>query len=105
MESTNCAKALKALADNTRLKILELLFKGEFSVSEIAEYTGVEYTQASHHLGVLRNAGLVIDSKEGKFVMYRLHPVCYHNGRENVLDFNCCSIEFGNTRFIQKKNA
>lgn len=107
MDSINCARVLKALADDTRLKILELLFEGEFSVSEIAEYTGVEYSQASHHLGVLRNAGLVLDSKEGKFVMYKLHPVCYQNGRErkNILDFDCCSIEFGKTSFIQNKNA
>ncbi|MEQ9620100.1 MAG: metalloregulator ArsR/SmtB family transcription factor [Deltaproteobacteria bacterium] len=107
MDSINCARVLKALADDTRLKILELLFTGEFSVSEIAEHTGVEYSQASHHLGVLRNAGLVLDNKEGKFVMYKLHPVCYQNGREkkNILDFHCCSIEFGKTNFIQNKNT
>ena len=107
MDSINCARILKALADDTRLKILELLFKGEFSVSEIADHTGVEYSLASHHLGVLRNAGLVLDSKEGKFVMYKLHPVFHQNGLEkkNILDFSCCSIEFGETSFIHNDKA
>jgi len=98
MDSTKCAKVLRALGDDTRLKILDFLFSGEYSVSDISEGVGVEYSQVSHHLSVLRNAGLVSDSKDGKFVMYKLHPVFYdeNSDRKNVLDFECCSIEFNN---------
>lgn len=106
-DSVNCATILKALADDSRLKIVECLFDGEFSVSEIADSTGIEYSQVSHHLGVLRNAGLVLDCKEGKFVMYKIHPVLHtHNDKRNhILDFNCCSIEFGNTKFTHNQET
>jgi len=99
MIQKECAKILKALADDTRLKILEFLFKGEFSVSEIAYSTGIDYSHVSHHLGVLRNAGLVMDNKDGKFVMYKLHPI-FHSEKNNVLDFSCCSIEFSDVNLV-----
>ncbi len=97
MDSQECAKVLKALADNTRLKILEYLFNGESSVSEISDNIGTDFSQVPHPLGVLRNSGLVIDNKDGKFVMYKLHPIFYKqkNNRKKVLDFSCCRVEFG----------
>lgn len=103
----NCSVYLKALADESRLKIVECLFDGEFSVSEIAENTGIEYSQVSHHLGVLRNAGLVLHTKEGKFVMYKIHPFLYSrkDERDRILDFECCSIEFGNTKFMHNQET
>ncbi len=107
MDSTKCAKVLRAIGDDTRLKILDFLFGGEFSVSDISEGVGVDYSQVSHHLSVLRNAGLVSGSKDGKFVMYKLHPIFY-NGKsdnKNVLDFDCCSIEFNNKEFIKGKSG
>lgn len=107
LDSNKCAKVLRALGDDTRLKILDFLFSGEFSVSDISEGVGVEYSQVSHHLGVLRHAGLVSDCKDGKFVMYKLHPV-FHNGKsvkKNVLDFECCSIEFNRKDFIKSKSG
>lgn len=96
MDSATCAKVLKAMGDDTRLKILNYLFTGEYSVSDISDSVGVEYSQVSHHLRVLRNAGLVSDSKDGKFVIYKLDPVFYESSqrKKNILDFECCSIEF-----------
>lgn len=99
MNQKECAKVLKALSDDTRLKILGFLFKGEYSVSEIACSTDIDYSQVSHHLGVLRNAGLVLDNKDGKYVMYKLHPE-FHKQNDNVLDFSCCSIKFSDVNLI-----
>ncbi len=106
-DSESCARILKALADDSRLRILEFLFDGEFSVSEIADNTGIEYSQTSHHLGVLRNAGLVLDCEEGQFVIYKLHPLFYNRNdkRRNILDFDCCSIEFGSAKFIRNRET
>jgi DNA-binding transcriptional ArsR family regulator len=93
-----CAKLLKALAEEMRLQILQCLFRGEHSVSEIAKELGEEYSKVSHHLGILRNTGLVVDKKEGKFVVYQIHPLIYKQFRrgeyKNALDFKCCNIEF-----------
>lgn len=99
MNQKECAKILKALADDTRLKTLEALFKGEYSVSEIACSTDLYYSDVSYHLGVLRNAGLVLDNKDDKYVIYKLHPD-FHSKNNNVLDFSCCSIEFSDVNLI-----
>ncbi|MGQ0792515.1 MAG: ArsR/SmtB family transcription factor [Deltaproteobacteria bacterium] len=98
LTSKECARVFKALAEETRLEIMQCLFKEERSVSDIAKEIGKEVSKVSHHLGILRGAGLVTDKKEGKFVVYQIHPVIYNqikrNNLKNALIFNCCSIEF-----------
>ncbi len=96
-------KVFKALADGSRIRIVESLFAGNLSVSEIVENTGIEYSQVSHHLGVLRNAGIVLDRKAGKFVVYEINPdlLSRRYKRECVLDFNCCTIEFSQNKLAQ----
>lgn len=68
------AEVLKAMADPTRLAILRYLASQPRSVTSIAESAGVPVVNASHHLGVLRNAGLVKSEKDGRFVMYSMNP-------------------------------
>lgn len=65
----------KALADGTRLKILKLLEVREMCVCEIMVALDLTQPTASHHLGLLENAGLVKDRKEGKWVFYSLADV------------------------------
>jgi ArsR family transcriptional regulator len=100
LSSRECAKLLKALSEEMRLQILQCLFRGERSVSEIAKELGEDHSKVSHHLGILRNMGLVSDKKEGKFVVYEIHPLIYKQIRrgayENALDLRCCSIIFHN---------
>jgi len=60
----------KALADETRLRILKLLEVREMCVCEIMVALGLTQPTASHHLGLLENAGLIKDRKEGKWVFY-----------------------------------
>ena len=62
----------KALADETRLRILKLLEVREMCVCEVMVALGLTQPTASHHLGILENAGLVKDRKEGKWVFYRI---------------------------------
>lgn len=62
----------KALADDTRLRILRLLEVREMCVCEIMVALNLTQPTASHHLGLLENAGLVRDKKEGKWVFYSL---------------------------------
>lgn len=91
----NCARILKSLSEDTRLRIVKCLFRGEHSVSEIAKITGTEYSQVSHHLGVLRNSGIVIDKRDGKNVLYRIEPHLYNDhDKKNTLNFGCCSVGF-----------
>ncbi|MBG28678.1 MAG: transcriptional regulator [Opitutae bacterium] len=62
---------LKALADPTRLRIIHLLDKGEFSVAEMQEILGMGQSRISSHLANLRKGELVQDRKEGKKTYYR----------------------------------
>lgn len=62
----------KALADETRLRILGLLGVREMCVCEVMVALGLTQPTASHHLGLLENAGLVKARKEGKWVFYSI---------------------------------
>ena len=62
----------KALADQTRLRILGLLAAGEVCVCEIHDSLRIPQPTASRHLAYLRRAGLVADRREGLWVHYRL---------------------------------
>ena len=66
------SRFFKALADETRLRILSLLEVREMCVCEIMVALNLTQPTASHHLGLLENAGLVKDRKEGKWVFYSL---------------------------------
>lgn len=85
------------MGEDTRLQIVQCLLSGEYIVSDIAKRIGREHSRVSHHLGILRNSGVVLDSREGKFVVYKIQPSIFTRNNiegRNVLDFNCCRIEF-----------
>ena len=64
---------LKALADPIRREILNLLKKGSLSAGEIAEHFPVTGAAVSRHLSVLKEADLIRDRREGKFIYYELN--------------------------------
>jgi len=66
------SRFFKALADETRLRILKLLEVREMCVCEVMVALDLTQPTASHHLGILENAGLVRDKKDGKWVFYRV---------------------------------
>jgi len=66
------SRFFRALADETRLRILKLLEVREMCVCEVMVALGLTQPTASHHLGILENAGLVKNRKEGKWVFYSL---------------------------------
>ncbi|MEX0681193.1 MAG: metalloregulator ArsR/SmtB family transcription factor [Balneolales bacterium] len=72
-ELDHCASVLKAIAHPLRIAILELLERQEkLSVSEIHEQLDVEQAVASHHLGILKNKGVLVSYREGKNMLYEL---------------------------------
>jgi DNA-binding transcriptional ArsR family regulator len=62
----------KALSDETRLRILKLLEKGELCVCHIMAVLDMGQSRISRHMGILKQAGLVDDRRTGKWVFYRL---------------------------------
>lgn len=70
----NLTKNLKALADENRIRILDLLYgKKDLCVCEIREVIGLSQPTISSHLKLLENSGLVTYSKDGKWVNYRIN--------------------------------
>ena len=66
-------KTLRALADPTRRKILNLLKDGRMSAGEITDCFSDTAASISRHLSVLKEADLIRDSREGKFIYYQLN--------------------------------
>jgi len=74
MELEAWARAFKALADPTRLQVLEVLSSGEHCVCEIQRhFEALPQNLLSHHLRVLKEAGMVYAEKRGRWVHYRLN--------------------------------
>ena len=65
-------KIFKALCDETRLKIVEFLLKGERCVCEIVPFSKRSQSTVSIHLSKLENLGIVVSRREGKSVYYRV---------------------------------
>ncbi len=64
---------MKALADPIRREILNMLKKGKMTAGEIAEKFDVTMASVSRHLSVLKDADLIRDTREGKFIIYEIN--------------------------------
>lgn len=73
------SKYFKAFGDPTRLRIVMLLSSKEMPVNDIAEKIGLSQPTISRHLGVLREAEIVIDRREGQNVFYSLNKSSVEN--------------------------
>jgi len=88
---TDCAEMLKVLADPNRLTVVRALNHGPANVGDLSKATGLPAQRISHHLGIMRLAGLVTCERDGRTVVYRIHRdiAC-----EAGLDLGCCRITF-----------
>lgn len=95
LSSKECADRLKALADADRLKIVQVLRGGPQNVSQIATALAADIANVSHHLQILKRERIVETQKQGRFVVYRLHPEVFEATRSahDCLDLGCCKLE------------
>jgi ArsR family transcriptional regulator len=80
------ARVLKALANESRLKIIDRLSRGECSVGELTDLVGSDRSTVSKHLALLRAHGIVLDRREGNVVYYTLLTPC-------VMNFFSCATQ------------
>lgn len=80
------ARVLKALANESRLIIVDRLSRSECTVGELTELIGSDQSTVSKHLAVLRSHGIVEDRREGNNVYYTLLTPC-------VLNFFACATQ------------
>lgn len=81
---------LKSLSDETRLRIINLLYEKELCVCDLMETLQVTQTKVSRHLSYLKNAGLVSDRKHAQWVYYSI----VHDDENKFLD----TLVFNNLR-------
>jgi ArsR family transcriptional regulator len=66
----NIIKAIKALSDETRLRILNVLMERECCVCEVMQALDISQTRASRNLGILEDAGFLKSRREGTWILY-----------------------------------
>ena len=66
-------ETFKAVGDPTRREILDILKSGQKTAGEIGEHFEATGATISHHLSVLKQAGLISDEKKGKYIYYELN--------------------------------
>jgi DNA-binding transcriptional ArsR family regulator len=79
-DARKVAAMFAALAEPTRLRILFQLIRGPHNVGQLAGLVGTPMVNMSHHLGVMRDAGLLEDEKDGRKVVYRLRTDVFTPG-------------------------
>jgi len=94
MTGLDCIAALRALGEETRLRMLRLLFKERLSVTEISARLQVSQYNISKHLRIMREAGLLEIEKRGQ---QRLYTVADHlksqvAANNSTLDLGCCTF-------------
>ncbi len=90
-----CVAKLKVLADDTRLAVVRQLLKGPQHVNAMNATIDVDQSLLSHHLRVLRDAGVVESRRDGKAVLYRLSDaVLADRCSDESIDLGCCRLSF-----------
>ena len=95
VRGVDCVAALKALAEDTRLRILHLLLKEPLTVNDISEQLDVSQYNVSKHLRTMREAGLLEVEKQGRLHLYSVTPALRTQvaANRNVLDLGCCTFK------------
>ncbi|MBT4838021.1 MAG: winged helix-turn-helix transcriptional regulator [Methylococcales bacterium] len=89
----NCISRLKVLTDKTRFMVLQQLYKGPKHVAELNQSIDVEQSLLSHHLKILKQAGLVKCQRDGKAMLYQItHPLS--NNESEEINLGCCTLSF-----------
>lgn len=101
-DAKKVAGMLAAVGEPTRLLILYQLAQGPHHVGALAETIGIPMVNMSHHLGVMRQAGLLDDEKDGRRVVYRFHPdISVESSDPQVL----ATLSLGQYRLVIKRGT
>jgi ArsR family transcriptional regulator len=80
------ARLLGVLSHETRLHLVLTLAQGPATVTELCALLGLQQSNASHHLAILRNTGLVSDRRDGQFVVYQLNVPVWRQVGDGFFD-------------------
>jgi len=99
VEVSKISRSLKALCDANRIRILEILAGGEHCVSELVERLDIDQPKVSHHLAILRSAGIVRSRRDGRHINYSLRPAIHRRveaaeGQTDIFDLGEITVCF-----------
>jgi DNA-binding transcriptional ArsR family regulator len=88
------------MADESRLRIIRQLLRGEVSVNKLSDTLGLKVYNVSRHLRILETSGLVEKRKESNRRIYRITEEFQSRFSQNnqVLDLGCCRFKFKNLK-------
>jgi len=95
-----CLKKIRALSDENRLKIIDLLMKESACVNSLSEKLSLEQYNVSKHLRILEQAGLVLQKKTGQKRIYSLADNISKqlSKDKNKLVLACCTFDFNHLK-------
>ena len=96
-------KIFKALSDKSRLRILKMLQNKKLCVCEIRTALGLANSTVSQHLSILKDADLILDEKDGKWINYMINSNTSDKDTKNALLFVLLGLDDDET--IQKDKA
>jgi len=85
MQAAKMSQALKSFSDINRIRILEILSTGEHCVTELVDRLQIDQPKVSHHLAILRSAGVIRSRRDGRHINYSVRP-SVHQHREDQTD-------------------
>lgn len=78
----------KALNDETRRKILEMLREKDLTAGEIADHFNISKPSISHHLDILKRADLVVSIRDGQFIYYSINTTVIDDLMQWIIQFS-----------------
>jgi DNA-binding transcriptional ArsR family regulator len=103
-DAKRVAGMLAAVGEPTRMMILYRLAQGPHHVGQLAGMLGVPMVNMSHHLGVMRQAGLLDDEKDGRRVVYRFRPEIFTAGNGADPDV-LATLTFGKYKLVIRRSS
>lgn len=94
----NLVSFFKAMGEDTRIKIIILLLKEEMCICELIEEFGLSQSAVSHHMKILKQAGLVNDRRDGKWTFYSINKKGFEEHFEDmkekfIIPISCYTYE------------
>jgi DNA-binding transcriptional ArsR family regulator len=97
LQSDQCAEKLRALGEPLRLRIVDCLRAGPMTVGQVCTALDTEMVTVSHHLGILKNCGIVTREKQGRYAVYSLCEgvidAAGKRAENDHINLGCCRIE------------
>jgi len=96
MDTMTCTTALRALGEESRMRLMQLLLDSERAVSDLAAELDMTSYNVSKHLRIMKEAGLIQCRKDAQQRLYSVAPAVRTqiSRSSNVLDLGCCQFRF-----------